>query len=118
MDKLYPQVWMAINKPERQYLAQQFSVQQSGISEVRDDTHISDGKTEADLAVFTKESMASFVGQEVADLSFMRLLELSVAKAYSDLNPPKYTIQSTEPIISETIPHEEIKKQRGRPSSK
>ena len=117
MDKLYPQVWMAIPKPERQFLAQQFDVQQSGISEIRDGTHLSDGKTEADLSVFTKESMASFVGQEVADSSFMRLLELSVAKAYSELNPPVFTIQA-EPIINKPIVHAKEVKKIGRPSNK
>lgn len=84
-DRIVPQQWMLVPRVTREHLAHVFGVIKSGITEVHNETVVTDGRTIDDLAVITAPVMAEYVGSEE---SFGRLWELSVAKAHSELNPP------------------------------
>lgn len=76
---------MHISKEVRDYLAAMWKIPQSGITEIRDQTVLSDGHTYDDLSVITLEKMTEYIGSEE---SFARAWELTVMKAYSELHPP------------------------------
>lgn len=62
-----------------------WKIPRSGVSEVRDQTVISDGHTYEDLLAITHERMNEYIGSEE---TFARAWEITVAKAYSELHPP------------------------------
>ncbi len=88
-DKLFPVQFMHQSKEIRDYLCQMWKIPRTGISEVRDNTVISDGHTLDDLAVITLERMCEYIGSEE---SFGRAWEITCAKAHSELHPPVGTI--------------------------
>lgn len=86
MDKLYTQHWIELPKDIRAHLKKVFSISSTGLTEVRDQTLISDGTTNEDLArAFTKESMTRYVG---SDGTFPHLWTCTVSKANFEINPP------------------------------
>jgi hypothetical protein len=84
-DRVMTQIWMLLPVEKRRHLAHVFSVQKTGISEIRDSDVISDGHTNDDLSVITAEAMEAYVGSSE---TFPRLWELTIAKCHSELNPP------------------------------
>lgn len=93
MDKIYSHYWIEQPKDIREHLMKVFGISRSGISEIRDQTLISDGVTNEDLRMITSEKMAEYVGSVEA---FSRLWELTIAKARYELNPPIEIPQSVE----------------------
>ena len=98
-NRVYPQMFMALSKELRERIAEEFCVGRTSIIEIRDQEVISDGRTLDDLSVINEANMAAYVGSVEP---FMRLWELTVAKAYSELHPPVAVIGS-EPKEEEKI---------------
>lgn len=95
MDKVYTPHWINLDKEIREHLRKVFSVARSGITEVRDQTLISDGTTNDDLAkAFTIESLCNYVGSKE---TFARAWEIAVSKAKYEVNPP-INLPVMEPI--------------------
>ena len=90
-NRIVPQAWMLLDKELRDYLAQIFHIEISGIIEIRDQTVVTDGRTMNDLAVITIERMEHFAG-EIEGVSeedkFARLWNLVISKAKYELHPP------------------------------
>lgn len=86
IEKLFQQQWIALPKDVRTQLISVFGLQRTGVSEVRDQTVISDGFTNADLEVVSKEKMAEYTGLPL-ETSFMQLLEQTLAKVHLQLHP-------------------------------
>lgn len=84
-DHIYTHIWMLVPYEERMVLVEHFDITKSGVTEIRNEEVLTDGYTNDDLAAITAERMAAFVGSEEP---FMRLWELTVAKAHSIVNPP------------------------------
>lgn len=100
-DKIVPQQFMLLKRQMRDHLAKVFGIESSGSCEIMDQTEISDGRTMKDLSVITKEKMEEYVGSSD---TFGRLWEITIAKAYSELNPPIAIIGGEEKqIIKEEI---------------
>lgn len=93
--QIVPQLWMLVPKAERDLLAKQFELPRTGITEVIDQTVITDGYRAEDLINITLEKMVAFVGSEE---SFMRAWELTTMKAHSLLNPPTVFIGTQEEL--------------------
>ena len=102
LEKIYPHVFMQLSKEYRDHIATIFGVKQSAITEVRDQTVISDGRTTEDLAVINAETMEAYVGSKE---TFARLWELTIAKAKSELYPAISldTIADEAPVVEEPI---------------
>jgi hypothetical protein len=107
-DHIYTHIWMLVPHEERQVLVEAFDLSKSGRTEVRDSDVITDGYTNDDLAAITAERMAAYVG---SDEPFMRLWELTVAKARSIVHPaqpfPQLAAEKTEeqiPAVQEALP--------------
>lgn len=96
MEKVYQQHWIDLPKDVRNKLTEVFEIPNTGITEVRDQTVLSDGTTNTDLLAITAEKMAAYVGSSVSDTSYHRLWELTLAKVHSELNPPQMDISNTE----------------------
>lgn len=90
---------MLAPKDIREHLATVFNVGLSGITEVRDQTVVTDGRTIEDLIVITAEAMAKYVGSME---SFARLWELSLARAKHELYPP-FEIKSRNHTLGITV---------------
>lgn len=88
-ERILPGQFMNLSRELRDHIANVFEVGRTGISEVRDETVVSDGRTFDDLAAITKEKMCAYVGSEE---NFLRAWELTVAKATYELHPPVGTI--------------------------
>jgi hypothetical protein len=95
-DRIHPTQWVTLPIELRDQIARDFHVLRTGVSEIRDQTLISDGRTMEDLAVINSETMSAYVGSEA---DFPRLWELTVAKARSILNPPVGVISELEPEL-------------------
>ena len=109
-DKIVPQAFMLLPRDIRDHIAQVFDVNRSGITEIRDDTVILDGRTLEDLSVITSEKMAEYVGSVE---SFGRLWELSIAKAKHELYPPAMVIGKeafTPAEVTKVTPKKNAKK--------
>jgi hypothetical protein len=100
--QIFPHLWMHLPREERLVLADHFKLVRTGITEVKDQTVITDGYTTADLSVITAEAMAEFVGSSVVDTSFTRLWEITCAKAHSIVNPPVGVITS-DGLMDDTL---------------
>lgn len=98
-DKIVPQAFMLLPREIREHLAPIFGIGRSGITEIRDDQVISDGRTQEDLNAVTAGKMADYVGSEE---SFGRLWELSIAKAKHELHPPVGEIKALPKVESST----------------
>lgn len=97
MDKVYTQHWINLEKPVREHLRKVFSVARSGVTEVRDQTLISDGTNNDDLnAAFTKATMEAYVG---VTESFPHLWDLSVSKATMEVFGPKPIVMNMDSIL-------------------
>lgn len=98
------QLWMQLDIPRRNLIAEDFGLKKTGITEVRDQEVLTDGYSNEDLAEITAEKMEAYVGSKE---TFPRLWELTCAKAHSKLHPPVGVINTTvttppEPV-DETI---------------
>jgi len=94
LEHMYQQHWIALPKDVRNQLVNIFGLQRTGISEIRDQTVISDGYCNADLEGITKEKMAEYTGFPLTE-SFMHLLEKTLAKVQSDLHPELKVAEET-----------------------
>lgn len=99
-EKITPQLWMLLARETREHLAKQFKVPKSGVTEIRDQELISDGRTMIDLEVFTREAMCEYVE---SDETFGRAFELVIAKAHSELHPPIGVIKAKEVEITVSV---------------
>lgn len=84
-ERILPGQFMHLSREIREYLGHMWKIPRSGVSEVRDQTVISDGHTYEDLLAITHERMNEYIGSEE---TFARAWEITVAKAYSELHPP------------------------------
>lgn len=110
-DKIVPQAFMLLPREIREHLAKVFEIPRTGVTEIRDDQVISDGRTQDDLNTITSAKMADYVGSEE---SFGRLWELSIAKAKHELYPPvgeikKIPVPEEGERITIEVPIEEAK---------
>ncbi len=96
-DLVPPQLWMLLPKDVRDLLVLRFDIPKTGISEIRDQDLISDGRTVEDLKAITLEKMCIYIGSEE---TYARAWELTCAKAKYELSPPPIEIKSN-PIIEE-----------------
>lgn len=101
MEKLYQQYWIDLPKEVREHLVKTFSINKSGITEIRDQTVVSDGHTNEDLTAVTAEKMSAYTGSPL-DVGFMRLWELTKAKVHYELHPPTMQI-GTDGFVSEIV---------------
>lgn len=83
--QIVPQLWMLVDREQRNHLAKVFGLVKTGVAEIKDQDVISDGFSQEDLKEITEARMIEYVGSTD---SFPRLWELTVAKAKSELNPP------------------------------
>lgn len=84
-NNVLPAIWMQLEKPIKDHLVKVFDIKRTGISEIRDQTLISDGYSVLDLQVITLERMTEYIG---SNETFPRAWELTCAKAKYELNPP------------------------------
>lgn len=99
---------MLLSREIRHHLATVFNIPFSGVTEIRDQEVITDGRTMNDLEAISAEKMAEYVGSTD---SFARLFELTVAKAHSELNPPVGVIKASEPAAPvEPAPAKKVRK--------
>lgn len=110
-ERILPGQFMHLSREIREYLGHMWKIPQSGISEVRDQTVISDGHTYDDLATITHEKMTEYIGSEE---TFARAWEITVAKAYSELHPPIGVIKRNVEYAGMEVEDTETTKKRGR----
>ena len=103
-EHLYQQYWIELPKDVRFHLAKVFGLVKTGITEIRDQTVVSDGFTNKDLEGISFPAMAEYVGEtNDTKVTFHRLWELTLAKVNSELHPP---INLNPVIIPRTEPRE------------
>lgn len=91
MNKIYTQHWIELPKEVRQHLALKFGLKRTGLTEVRDQTLISDGTTNEDLAnVFTHAALNAYIGSEE---TFAHAWEVAVSKAKFEIKPPTMSLE-------------------------
>lgn len=100
---------MTVSTELRERVAEVFNIGRTGISEIRDQQHVSDGRIQSDLDAITRDGMAAYVGSPVSE-SFARLWELTLAKAHSELHPPIGVIGKEELPETNTTDDEKPKK--------
>ncbi len=98
LEHIYTQHWITLDKETREHLTKVFNIPTSGIAEIRDQTLISDGKTNTDLQAITSEAMEAYVGSKEP---FARLWELTLMKSKYELHPPTIEIGVGEIIKKE-----------------
>lgn len=84
-DRVYQQHWISLPKEIREHLAVKLGVEKNGITEVRDETVISDGRTNNDLSVITQEKLEQYTWKK--DLSFADLWNSAINQAEIELSP-------------------------------
>lgn len=104
MEKIYSQHWIDLPKQVRAKLVEVFGIERTGITEVRDQTVISDGFTNTDLQGITLDKMNQYIGSVE---TFPRAWELTLMKVNYELNPPMIEIGVGEIKLEEV--KEEIK---------
>jgi len=87
---IYPAMWMALKKEIRNKLVEVFGINKTGVSEIRDQTILSDGYTGEDLKVISLEAMCKYIGSQE---TFLRAWETTLQKIDLELNPPVLTFQ-------------------------
>ena len=90
MDRIYTQVWMSVPKLVRHQLVKDFNIRRTGNVEVINDTVVTDGYTNADLMVFTIDSMTHYAQERG---SFSHLWDVTVEKAMKIVDPPADLIE-------------------------
>lgn len=103
-ENIYSHLWMQVPAEERKILAEVFNLEKTGIAEIRDQSVISDGHSNDDLLLITKDKMEAFIGSEAEN--FARAWELTVAKARSIVNPPIEIKMPEGAQIREATPEE------------
>ena len=93
MQQIFPQVWISLPKETRNHLAEVFSLNRSGVTEVRDQEIISDGYSAEDLKRISLENMCQYIGSQE---TFGRAWEITLAKVHSELHPPVGVISGPE----------------------
>ena len=83
-ERIYQHSWISYPKEVRERLTKIFFIPTSGVAEIKDQEVLSDGKTNTDLLVITKDKLISYVG-ESAD--FPTLWEKTLAKVDLELHP-------------------------------
>lgn len=78
---------MQLDKKTRDHLSKAFNIQQSSVCEVRNETVVSDGKTNEDLLVITSETMAKYVGKMGSGLTFNELWSETLKQAALEMDP-------------------------------
>lgn len=81
--QIYTQYWISLPKEVREHLVSIFDIPRSGITEIRDQTVLSDGHTNEDLKAISAERMGAYTGDTTA--AFPMLWELTIVKAFEDL---------------------------------
>lgn len=81
-----PQLWMQLDPKIRMELVSYFNLKKTGITEIRDQTLISDGYSVEDLREITLEKMNEYIGS--SEESFSRAWEITCSKAKSIVYPP------------------------------
>jgi len=81
-----PQLWMQLDSKIRSELILSFNIKKTGITEIRDQTLISDGYSAEDLKAITLEKMNEYIGS--TEDSFPRAWEITCSKAKSIVFPP------------------------------
>lgn len=102
MNKVYTQHWIELDKPIREKLRELFSVGRSGITEVRDQTLISDGTTNEDLnEAFTQSTLEAFMGHG----DTFPHLWIATVKKVTDIVYPPATVPTPEPleVVEDTV---------------
>ena len=102
MELIYPAVWMALPKEVKVHLAKVFGLSPTGITEVRDNTVVSDGYTIDDLRKISRENMCNYIGSEE---TFLRAWEITLSKVHTELHPGVIEIKD---VIS-SVKHESKK---------
>lgn len=77
-DRVYLQHWMSLPRDARLKLAEELGIPRNGITEVRDEIVLTDGHTNDDLGVITKELLQSYTGGDEND-SFASLWDAAVS---------------------------------------
>lgn len=96
MNQIYPQVWISLPKEVRNHLVKVFGLTRSGVTEVVDQTVVSDGHSVEDLMGITLEKMVVYIGSEE---TFGRAWELTLAKTHSELHPPLGEIRGDGVVV-------------------
>lgn len=99
-ERVLPALWMLVPREERAVIARDFDIVATGVTEVRDQTVLSDGFTYDDLGKLTVEAMSEYVGSTE---TLPRLWELTVAKARSIVHPVVGMISGEPKVIEEVI---------------
>lgn len=102
-----PQQWLLLPQEVKNHLIKTFDIKRTGISEVRDNTVISDGYTQTDLKAITHAAMKEYIG---SDETFLRSWELTLAKVKFELNPPVAKLDSTNKDTPVEVINNEPKK--------
>lgn len=89
MEKVYQQNWIDLPRDVRARLAQVFGLERTGITEVRDQTVVSDGYTNGDLQGITLDKMNQYIGSVE---TFPRAWEITLMKVKYELHPPTVEI--------------------------
>lgn len=89
------QQWLLLPREVKNELINVFGIERTGISEVRDNEIISDGYSQKDLMVITKETMAKYIG---SDESFLRAWEITLSKINFTLHPPVGEIVASKEV--------------------
>ena len=105
IERLTPSQWMQQPLEIRTYLSQMWKIPYSGVTEIRDQTVLSDGHSYDDLKRVDLETMNTYIKSEE---TFGRAWELTCARAYSDLHPPEKMIQ--KPLEDNTNNHDKKNK--------
>lgn len=109
MEKLYTQIWIDLPQETRNHLKKAFDIPRSGITEIRDQSVVSDGHTNTDLEAITADKMSAYVGSDTGVLSFSRLWEITLSKVKSELNPPVLYI-APDGVVTDVLPPLPIEK--------
>lgn len=99
MEKIYQQHWIDLPQETRSHLVKVFGIPRTGITEIRDQTVVSDGHTNTDLEAITADKMSAYVGSEIDSLDFSRLWTITLSKVKFELHPPTLEIQPDGIIV-------------------
>jgi hypothetical protein len=90
---------MSLSRDVREKIAEVFNVQKSGVTEIKDNEVLRDGRTDEDLLAITLEKMNAYIGSEE---TFARAWEITISKINYELNPPPIEIKPPITIMAET----------------
>lgn len=105
-ERITVQQWMLLPRETRIVLAEAFNIPRTGITEIIDDRVVTDGHSNDNLMVITKEKMCEWIGSEE---TFHRAWEICISKANGIVNPPVNIMP--EPIETKSEPIVEEKKE-------